>query len=253
MKLNYIKMGSGRPLLILHGLFGSLDNWKSLGNKFAEDFEVYLIDQRNHGKSPHSDVMNYQAMASDLEEFVHDHFLRGVFVLGHSMGGKTVMNFAQHCDLVDKIVIADIAPRAYEPHHNNLVRAMEKIDLSKVNERTEVDDLLKSDIPTPSIRQFLMKNLYWKEKGKLDWKINLPVLKKNMLTIAGEIEDQVVDTPTLFIRAESSPYISETDYPAIKAQFPNSEIVLMPKVGHWLHAENPQLFYDLVKGFLKDE
>ena len=244
-------MGSGRPLLILHGLFGSLDNWKSLGNKFAEDFEVYLIDQRNHGKSPHSDAMDYQVMAQDLVEFVNDHFLRGIYVLGHSMGGKTVMNFAQHCDLVDKIVIADIAPRAYEPHHNNLVKAMENIDLTLINERGEVDELLKKDVSILSVRQFLLKNLYWKEKGVLDWKINLPVLKKNMITIAGEIEDQEVTTPTLFIRGELSPYISDEDYPEIKKQFPNSEIVLMPQVGHWLHAENPKLFYNLVIDFLK--
>lgn len=246
-------MGSGRPLLILHGLFGSLDNWKSLGNKFAEDFEVYLIDQRNHGKSPHSDEMDYQVMAQDLVEFVNDHFLRGIYVLGHSMGGKTVMTFAQHCDLVDKIVIADIAPRAYEAHHNNLVKAMENIDLSLINERRKVDELLKKDITILPVRQFLMKNLYWKEKGVLDWKINLPVLKKNMNIIAGEIEDQEVTTPTLFIRGELSPYISDGDYPEIKKQFPNSKIVIMPQVGHWLHAENPGLFYNLVIDFLKGD
>lgn len=246
-------MGSGRPLLILHGLFGSLDNWKSLGNKFAEDYEVYLIDQRNHGKSPHSDDFDYHVMAEDLIEFVNDHYLRGIFILGHSMGGKTVMNFAQHCDLIDKIVIADIAPRAYKPHHNDLVKAMESIDLSLITNRGEVDDLLKKDIPNASIRQFLLKNLYWRKKDRLDWKINLPIIKKNMNVIAGEIEGDTVTTPTLFIKGELSPYISELDYPMIKKQFPNSRIEIIKQAGHWLHAENPKLFYKLVTDFFKED
>lgn len=246
-------MGSGRPLLILHGLFGSLDNWKSLGNRFAKNYEVYLIDQRNHGKSPHSEDFDYHVMAEDLIEFVNDHYLRGLFVLGHSMGGKTVMNFAQHCDLIDKIVIADIAPRAYEPHHNDLVKAMERIDLSRISNRSEVDDLLKKDIPNNSIRQFLLKNLYWREKDRLDWKINLPVIKKNMNVIAGEIEGATVTTPTLFIKGELSPYITEFDYPMIKKQFPNSRIEIIKQAGHWLHAENPDLFYKLVTDFFKEE
>jgi pimeloyl-ACP methyl ester carboxylesterase len=246
-------MGSGRPLLILHGLFGSLDNWKTLGNQFAEDYEVYLIDQRNHGKSPHSEDFDYQVMADDLIEFVNDHYLRGIYILGHSMGGKTVMNFAQHCDLIDKIVIADIAPRAYKPHHNDLVRTMESIDLSLVDSRSDVDELLKKDIPNFSVRQFLLKNLYWRKKDQLDWKINLPVIKKNMDIIAGSIENHVVTTPTLFIQGELSPYIMDTDYPMIKKQFPNSRIVKMEQVGHWLHAENPELFYQIVSDFLKEE
>lgn len=246
-------MGSGRPLLILHGLFGSLDNWKSLGIKFAENFEVYLIDQRNHGKSPHSYEFDYHIMSDDLAEFVDDHNLEDIYILGHSMGGKTVMNFAQHCDRIDKIVIADIAPKAYKPHHNNLVKAMEDIPLDKIRSRTEVDELLLVDIPDFSIRQFLMKNLYWREKGKLDWKINLPIIKKNMIEIAGAIEEEVVETPTLFIRGDKSNYIIEEDYPLIKEQFPNSRIETIPNVGHWLHAENPELFYKLVIDFLNEE
>jgi pimeloyl-ACP methyl ester carboxylesterase len=246
-------MGSGRPLLILHGLFGSLDNWKTLGLKFAKNYEVYLIDQRNHGKSPHSDLFDYQAMTDDLIEFIEDHYLRGTFIIGHSMGGKTLMNFAQHCELVDKIVIVDIAPKAYLPHHMALIKAMEGVDLDSVNKREEVEELLKIDIPNLSIRRFLMKNLYWKEKGKLDWKINLPVIKENMELIIGEIETEVVDIPTLFIRGELSNYISEEDYPIIKKQFPNSRIETIPSVGHWLHAENASLFYQIVTVFFNEE
>jgi esterase len=251
LKLNYIKLGRGRPLLILHGLFGSLDNWKTLGNKFAEEFEVYLIDLRNHGKSPHSDEFNYQLIADDLTEFIEDHYLRGIYAIGHSMGGKALMSLSQHCDLLDKIVIADIAPKAYSLHHGDLISIMEKVDLSKIKNRNEIDQILQKDIPNLSIRQFLMKNLYWKAKDQLDWKINLPVIKKNMHLISGEIDDQKVEIPTLFIRGELSNYILDDDIPKIQMQFPNSTFETIPKAGHWLHAENPILFYNLVIAFFK--
>ena len=253
MKLNYIKLGEGRPLLILHGLFGSLDNWKTLGNKFAEKYEVYLIDQRNHGKSPHSSEFDYQAMSDDLFEFVEDHYLRGFYLLGHSMGGKTVMNFAQHCDLVGKMVVADIAPKAYTPYHIKLIESMEKVDFSILHSRGEVETILSRDITDLPIRQFLMKNLYWKEKNRLDWKINLPAIKENLTSIIGEIENAVVDIPTLFIRGENSNYIQDQDIPKIKDQFPNSLVETIPKAGHWLHAENPSLFYELVDRFLEED
>ena len=253
MKLNYIKLGEGRPLLILHGLFGSLDNWKSLANKFAEDYEVYLIDQRNHGKSPHSDEFDYHVMSDDLFEFVEDHYLRGFYLLGHSMGGKTVMNFAQHCDLVDKMIVADIAPKAYHPYHFKLIESMEKVDFSTIHTRGEVEAILSEDITEIPIRQFLMKNLYWREKNILDWKINLPVIKENLYTIIGEVENGIVDIPTLFIRGQNSNYIQDSDFPLIKSQFPNSRIETIPNAGHWLHAENPALFYDIVKGFLEED
>lgn len=253
MKLNYIKLGEGRPLLILHGLFGSLDNWKSLANKFAENYEVYLIDQRNHGKSPHSDEFDYHAMSDDLFEFIEDHYLRGFYILGHSMGGKTVMNFAQHCDLVDKIIVADIAPKAYQPYHFKLIESMEKVDFSKIQSREEVEAILSEDIKELPIRQFLMKNLYWREKNILDWKINLPAIKGNLYNIIGEIENGIVETPTLFIRGQMSNYIQDSDFPLIKSQFPNSRIETIPNAGHWLHAENPSLFYTIVRGFLEED
>jgi pimeloyl-ACP methyl ester carboxylesterase len=168
------------------------------------------------------------------------------------MGGKTVMTFAQHCDLIDKIVIADIAPKAYEPQHLDLLKAMENIPLEGIKSRGEVDELLQKDIPNDAVRQFLLKNLYWKEKGLLAWKINLQTIKDNMQVIAGEIEQEIVDTPTLFIKGERSPYIMESDYEAIYQQFPNSRIEVIPKVGHWLHAENPEMFYQIVMDFFKE-
>lgn len=252
MKLNYIKIGSGQPLLILHGLFGSLDNWKTLGNRFAENYEVYLIDQRNHGKSPHSREFDYHVMSDDIAEFVEDHSLENINLLGHSMGGKTAMTYAQENEGITKLIIADISPKAYEPHHNNLVEAMEEIDFSKINSRGNIEEILSKSIPSVGIRNFLMKNIYWREKGVLDWKINLPIIKENMVGIAGEIDREEVDTPTLFIRGGKSEYIIDEDFKIIKDQFPNSRIETIPGTGHWLHAEEPDIFYDMVMRFLKE-
>ena len=252
MKLNYIKIGSGEPLLILHGLFGSLDNWKTLGNRFAENYEVYLIDQRNHGKSPHSREFDYHVMSDDIAEFVEDHSLENINLLGHSMGGKTAMTYAQENEGITKLIIADISPKAYEPHHNNLVEAMEEIDFSKINSRGKIEEILSKSIPNVGIRNFLMKNIYWREKGVLDWKINLPIIKENMVGIAGEIDREEVDTPTLFIRGGKSEYIIDEDFKIIKDQFPNSRIETIPGTGHWLHAEEPDIFYDMVMSFLKE-
>jgi pimeloyl-ACP methyl ester carboxylesterase len=253
LKLNYIKLGQGRPLLILHGLFGSLDNWKTLGNKFAKNYEVYLIDQRNHGKSPHSDEFDYAAMSSDLLEFIEDHNLRAFYLLGHSMGGKAVMNFAQECDLVDKMIVADIAPKIYAPHHTIIIESLKNVDFTKVSSRNDVEQLLSEDIKEPAIRQFLMKNLYWREKNVLDWKINLDSICKNLDQIIGAIDNNVVTIPTLFIRGQNSNYIKNEDFPQIKEQFPNSRIETIPNAGHWLHAENPSLFYNLVVRFLDED
>jgi len=252
VKLNYINIGSGEPLLILHGLFGSLDNWKTLGNRFAENYEVYLIDQRNHGKSPHSREFDYHVMSDDIAEFVEDHSLENINLLGHSMGGKTAMTYAQENEGITKLIIADISPKAYEPHHNNLVEAMEEIDFSKINSRGKIEEILSKSIPNVGIRNFLMKNIYWREKGVLDWKINLPIIKENMVGIAGEIDREEVDTPTLFIRGGKSEYIIDEDFKIIKDQFPNSRIETIPGTGHWLHAEEPDIFYDMVMSFLKE-
>lgn len=252
MKLNYIKLGQGRPLLILHGLFGSLDNWKTLGNRFANKFEVYLIDQRNHGKSPHSREFDYHLMSDDLAEFIDDHNLEDVNLLGHSMGGKTVMTYAQEYDNIHKLIVADIAPKAYEPHHYNLVEAMEEINFTTMNTRNEIEKVLSKRIPNVGIRNFLMKNIYWREKGILDWKINLPIIKENMVEIAGDIGSEVVSVPTLFIRGGKSEYIVPEDFTSIKEQFPNSIIESIDDAGHWLHAEEPEIFYNLAMNFLKD-
>ena len=250
MKLNYKKYGEGQPLIIVHGLFGSLDNWQTLGKKFAEHFEVYLVDQRNHGHSPHSEEMNYQLMSDDLHELITDLNLSDVVLVGHSMGGKAVMTYAtQHAEFLDKLVVVDIAPKEYPLHHDRILEGLNALDLSVVNTRGKADAILATYVSDISIRQFLLKNLYWIEKGQLAWRINIPVLTERMEDILATTPPVRVETPTLFIRGEKSNYITEADYQDIYNQFLNSEIETIYNVGHWAHAENPLEFYNLLMEF----
>ncbi len=250
MKLHYKKYGEGQPMIIVHGLFGTLDNWQTIGKKFAENFEVYLIDQRNHGHSPKSEEMSYELMAEDLHEFITDLNLSDVILIGHSMGGKTVMTYAtKHPEYIDKMIVVDIAPKRYPMHHQQILEGLNSLDLAKIKNRREADEQLKKYIDNISIRQFLLKNLYWIDKGQLGWRINIPVLTNKMENILAEIPMIKVETPTLFIRGEKSNYITEDDYQNIYNQFSNSEIETIYGVGHWIHAENPLEFYDLVIEF----
>lgn len=252
MKLHYTKDGEGQPLIIVHGLFGTLDNWQTLGKKFAENFEVYLVDQRNHGHSPHSEEMNYQLMADDLHELITDLNLSKVILLGHSMGGKAVMTYAtQHSEFIDKLIVVDIAPKQYPMHHQQILAGLNAIDLSVIKTRREADTVLANYVDDVGVRQFLLKNLYWIEKGQLAWRINIPSLTKYMTEILATTPNIKVDTPTLFIRGEKSNYITEDDYQNIYNQFENSEIETIYNVGHWIHAENPLEFYRLVMEFTK--
>ncbi len=250
MKLHYKKYGEGQPMIIVHGLFGTLDNWQTIGKKIAENFEVYLIDQRNHGHSPWSKEMNYNATAEDLHELILDLNLSNVILVGHSMGGKTVMTYAtKYPEYLDKLIVVDISPKQYPLHHQQILAGLNSIDLTKTNKRREADEQLKKYIDNVEIRQFLLKNLYWIEKGKLAWRINIPVLTEEMDEILAEIPMVKVEVPTLFIRGERSNYITEDDYQDIYNQFPNSEIETIYGVGHWVHAENPLEFYDLLMSF----
>ncbi len=250
MKLNYKKEGSGQPLIIVHGLFGALDNWQTLGKKFSENFEVYLVDQRNHGHSPHSEEMNYQLMADDLHELIIDLGLSDVILVGHSMGGKAVMTYAtQHAEFLEKLVVVDIAPKVYPMHHQQILEGLNAIDLSIVKTRREADAILAKHVDDIGVRQFLLKNLYWIEKGQLGWRINIPTLTKQMSEILAATPAIRVETPTLFIRGEKSNYITEDDFQNIYNQFVNSEIETIYNVGHWVHAENPLEFYNLLMDF----
>ncbi|TVZ55945.1 pimeloyl-ACP methyl ester carboxylesterase [Lutibacter sp. Hel_I_33_5] len=246
-------LGEGKPLLILHGYFGMGDNWKTLGSKFAEDYQVHLIDQRNHGRSFHSDEFNYDVLVDDLYNYIKHHELENVHLLGHSMGGKTAMLFAvTYPELLDKLLIADISPRAYKPHHNEILAGLNSIDFSLQNSRKLVDEKLSELIPIFGVRQFLLKNVYWREKGQLDFRFNLESLTKNNLEIGAKLPDETIfNSETLFLKGEKSGYITEAEKPIIEKHFPNAKIVGITNSGHWLHAENPIDFYNQVLDFLK--
>jgi esterase len=252
MKLHYRKYGEGQPLVILHGLFGSSDNWQTLGKKFADNFEVYLVDQRNHGHSPKSDEFNYQLLSDDLYNLITDLELENIILVGHSMGGKTVMNFAQqHPEFIEKLIVVDIGPKAYPMHHDTILEGLNSLDLSIIKSRGQADKQLSKYIEDVGVKQFLLKNLYWVEKGQLGWRINIPVLEEKMPDIIAAIPDEIVGTPTLFIRGEKSNYIIEDDFQNIYDQFPSSEIETIYDAGHWVHAENPFSFYNMVMDFSK--
>ncbi len=253
MKLSYKKLGDGEPLVILHGLFGMLDNWFTLGKKFAENFTVYLIDLRNHGQSPHSDEWNYKVMSDDLLQFFDDHNIEKAKIIGHSMGGKAAMYFAgEHSERVKKLVVVDIAPRFYPIHHDTILKALLSIDLENLKSRNQADEVLSTYISDFGTKQFLLKNLARKENDntKFEWKFNLPVIEKNIQEVGVETAKGST-VPALFIRGDKSDYINQPDETEIKKQYPNSDIVSINS-GHWVHAEKPEEFYSSVMKFLKN-
>lgn len=246
-------LGKGQPFIILHGFLGMSDNWKTLGTKYSENgFEVHLIDQRNHGKSFHSAEFNYDVLSDDISNYMDHHHIKAACVMGHSMGGKTAMQLAtSHPERVSKLIVADIAPKFYPPHHDFIFNGLSKLDLDEISDRREADDELSKHIKDKGIRQFLLKNLYWVEKGKLGFRFNFDVLKNKMEEIGENIlPNAVYDGPTLFLRGDRSEYIQPNDFAEIKRHFPKAEIETIDKAGHWLHAENPKQFFEKSFKFL---
>ena len=253
MELYYKKLGEGDPLFIIHGLFGASDNWYTLGKRYAEDFTVYLIDLRNHGKSPHSDEHSYEAMAEDLLNLIYEEQLMFVNIIGHSMGGKVAMKFAEmHPTFVEKMIVGDIGPKQYQPHHQLVLKALNAFMDSEINTRKEAEKLITSIIDDRGVAMFLLKNLYWKNPGDLQWKMNVPVLEQNMENILVKVPSEQVEVDTLFLRGSESNYIQDQDFDEIHSLFPESQIITIPEAGHWLHAEQPQLFYDESMKFLDE-
>ncbi len=254
MDLNFKTFGAGDPLVILHGLFGTLDNWQTLGRQFAEHFMVFLVDQRNHGRSPHTGSMNYPAMADDLHYFMESHWLYRSHIMGHSMGGKTAMQLAlQYPDMVDKLIVVDIAPKAYPPNHQFIFDALFAIDLDQVDSRADAEEQLARHIQDSGIRQFLLKNLTRTREGAYRWKMNLPVIYQHYQEIVGATTgDDPYEGPALFIRGANSPYILDADFPMIRQLFPQARIETIPGAGHWVHADQPEKLFRLVVDFLKE-
>lgn len=253
MKLNFIKLGEGKPLIILHGLFGMLDNWITLGKRFSENFEVYLVDQRNHGKSPHDFNHNYTYLCEDLDEFIKSNNISSPWIIGHSMGGKTAMNYALNFNAeIEGLIIVDISPRRYNIHHLDIFDALKKIDISKINSRTEASTILANEGVSFHISQFLLKNLERIDKDSFRWKFNLDALINNMENIGANITNDKGSfiKPSLFLKGENSNYIKEEDFALISSLFPNSQITTIPNSGHWLHAEQPDLFFQHVFDYI---
>ena len=248
-------IGEGTPLLILHGLLGMSDNWKTLGKAYAEKgIQVHLIDQRNHGRSFHADEFDYSHMAQDVIAYCNHYQLNTVKIIGHSMGGKTAMNFAtEHPDRVDKLLIADIAPKWYPIHHQTILNGLNAINFDSVNSRGMADQELAKHIPEIGVRQFLLKSLYWKDKDKLAFRFNLPSITKHIGNVGEALKNDVIfEKETLFLRGGNSDYVKDEDYPNIKKHFPKASLDKIENTGHWLHAENPKTFFEKSETFLID-
>jgi pimeloyl-ACP methyl ester carboxylesterase len=224
-----------------------------MAKKLADQYTVFIVDQRNHGKSPHTDEFNYDLLSEDLLNFMYENHIFNTHLLGHSMGGKVVMQFAtEHSDMVNKLIVADIAPVQYPAGHDAIFDALCSVKLSDVTSRQEVDEQLQKKIDDFSVRQFLMKGLTRKEDKSFTWKYNLVSLENNYESVLDTFKDGVFEGPTLFIKGANSKYIQERNFPKMKAHFPNYVLKTIENAGHWLHAEQPEAFLQSVLDFLNE-
>jgi esterase len=254
MKLFFRQNGeTGPAIVIVHGLFGSSDNWLTISKTIAAlGYRVFSVDQRNHGQSPRADDQDYTSMAADLREFLIDQQLDNPILVGHSMGGKTVMQYAMdYPDTFDKLVVVDIAPKFYPIHHAEIIRGLKAIDLLGITSRNEADAVLSRYEPIVPVRQFLLKNLYRNAQGQFDWRLNLPIIERELHGIGDELTNpQIVYKPTMFMRGSESPYILDEDIPAIKRIFPTAKIETIQDAGHWVQAEKPVEFVETLMKFI---
>jgi len=260
MELFSRKLGTGYPLIILHGLYGSSDNWLSIAKQFADYFDVYLLDARNHGQSPHNPIHNYDVMVEDLHEFMNSNNLQKSIILGHSMGGKTAMLFAnKYPAKVSQLIIADIAPKTYPldginaATHRKIMNILKNIDISKFNNYSDAEQALQQDLDDEKLRKFLLKNLKRNQNNVFEWRLNVDALYNNIEQVTDGFSNQIWKTyssPTLFLKGELSDYILKSDFDDIKLKYPNSKIVTIPKAGHWLHAEQPLVFVKEIMKFI---
>lgn len=267
MDLFFRKFGDGPPLIILHGLYGSSDNWVSIGRKLSANYEVYLVDQRNHGKSPHSPQHNYHLLKEDLLEFMDKQSIAKAIILGHSMGGKTAMFFAvDYPERVNNLIVVDISPISYKNtkttqllSHSTIINAMYNVDFKHVKNREDIDQMLSSSIPSKRVRQFLLKNVSRTKDNQFKWSLNLESISNELENIMDGLTIEnfkdgngITGFPVLFIKGEKSDYIKSSDRKAIETVFPFAEIEIIPNAGHWLHAEQPKLFLKIIQKFLAD-
>ncbi len=253
--LAYHSFGSGPPLVILHGLFGCKENWRSFARQLAHQFHIFTLDQRNHGQSPHADELSYQAMAEDLMAFLNSQNLDQVHLLGHSMGGKTAMQFAAcYPQRLKRLIIEDISPIAYSSRHPEIFAALNQLPIKQLTSRGEADRLLQATVPDLPVRQFLLKNLQRRPEGGFAWRFNLPVLRGSYpeLIAALKIEGPI-EVPTLFVRGEHSDYLPLQLPPSVATIFPLAHLQPIAEAGHWVHADQPAAFLRTVLAFLDED
>lgn len=253
MKLFSKKYGKkGQDLIIIHGLFGMSDNWNTLGKKFAKYCKVHLIDLRNHGRSPHSENFNYDVMCKDVLEYMTDNNITNPIILGHSLGGKVAMKITfTHPKRIEKLIVADISPRRYNTDLvQNLLQTLCRLPLANFQKREEIDDILSDTYKDRSMRLFLMKNLYRNHQKKLEWRFNIDVLLEKVSNIQeADFIKGICTIPTHFLRGRNSSYITDEDEIIIGQHFSDYSIATIEEAGHWLHAEQPECFYNEVMGF----
>lgn len=247
--LFFRREGKGTPVVILHGLFGSSDNFGSIGRTLGAEFDMILVDERDHGRSPHTDRITYPLMAGDVHALVMKLGLKDIVLVGHSMGGKTAMTFAQRWpELLKQLVVIDIGPREYPiGDHAAIIKALGTSDPAGKESRKEMEAHLSQYVPEPGVVQFLMKSLYWEKPGRLAWRFNVPVLERDMDHILAAMGPETVHVPTLFIRGGKSGYILREDLPQLKEQFPDSRVETVPFAGHWVHAQAPDEVMDFIR------
>jgi len=251
LNLTFREYGTGQPLIILHGLFGFSDNWKSQAKVLSNYFRVIIVDLRNHGRSEWDETHDYPSMASDVIETMKQIGIDSAHIIGHSMGGKVAMHIAQsHSKYLLKLVVVDMGIKSYPMHHQDLIHAMKNAPLNDFSARSEANNYLQKLIPEEGVRQFLLKNLFWIEKGKLAWRMNLSILEQSMNNILEALPQHGVLNSTLFVRGSNSNYILEEDLSAIEDLFLDSEFISIDGAGHWVHAEAPDVFIERTLSFL---
>lgn len=254
MDLNHKILGEGDPIIIMHGLFGMLDNWMSIAKDLSKDYMVVLLDLRNHGKSPHSEEWNFELMTQDVIDFMEEQWIYEASIIGHSMGGKVAMNIAlTEPDLVQKLIVADIAPKAYSPGHQLIFDALLSVPIDEIKSRKEAEKFLEQKINDWGIRQFLLKNITRKKDKGFKWKMNLKSIINNYPNILKAIDsDTACECPSLFLKGANSNYILEEDYQEIKVLFPNANIKIIQEAGHWVHAEQKESTIIEIRNFLME-
>lgn len=262
MELFYRKTGNGAPLVILHGLYGSSDNWMSIARLLEDRYTVYMVDHRNHGSSPHMTSHTYSDMVQDLLEFVTQLHLEDIVLLGHSMGGKVAMLFSlEYPKLVSKLIVVDIAPKNYTnasnfgqetTNHQFILASLSSLHPEDYTSRKDMDNALKSTLSSSTLRAFLLKNIKRTDDGKFAWRLNLPVLSESIDQIMDgfSVKRESSDVPALFVKGQHSTYIQTDDQFFINNLFPASQLVTLPNTGHWVHAEQPRLLVNTITYFL---